>query len=762
MRLRTWLIAVLIVLSPCSLWGVIGTIDVTPAATLLFPYFEVELAEPNAMGRTTIITIQAATPTATVAHVTLWTDLGIPTYAFDVYLTGYDMQAISVRDIFEGNLPRTASDGQDPPDTISNQGLYSQDINFPSCTGRLPYQPIPADILADIRAAHTGNAIPSSGRFAGTSRGDQVARGYITVDTTTQCSALLPNQAGYFTSVASNLNSLLGEYVFIDPAENFMYAEKAVHIEASSALAGQRTFYGRLASAAGGIDIREPLPSTWVFGALTDPVVAGRTELILWRDPGVEVSTFTSQPPAGPFPMPVVEARAYDDESRPSALAPSFAPYAAGKIRVMETITSKLGWGRLNLNVGPAAADGRQSWVTPIRTWEGRFSTGANGVQLDPGTATIGALDNVPAATLLLPYFQVDITGNQFGKVMFTVHNVSAEPRIAHVTLWTDVGMPTLSFDIYLAGQDLVDVDMRAVFAGIVPHTSRTLSNIGADASPAIAFPGCDGMLPAVRLTEQQVQNLRQAHQGQASGIFGGNCGASAFGDGQARGYVTIDVVNRCSTSFPGDAGYFVSGGTGIASNANVLWGEFRIVDQPDNMAYAELLVPIEASNTLTSGYTFYGRRVNGDASDNRERLPSLWEARYIAAGVFQASIQVWRDSMAPAPWPCGNPRPAISHRRLFIFDEQENASTLSDGTTSMIPLATSLLPVHSIAGIPIPSWFDFGFIFLDLRLGTTAVDPLFGGMNQSHVSIVHRASGRFGGLTTGWPVDSTASEHVF
>jgi len=116
----------------------------------------------------------------------------------------------------------------------------------------------------------------------------------------------------------------------------------------------------------------------------------------------------------------------------------------------------------------------------------------------------------------------------------------------------------------------------------------------------------------------------------------------------------------------------------------------------------------------------------------------------------------------APAPWPCGNPRPAISHRRLFIFDEQENASTLSDGTSSLVPLATSLLPFHSSAGIPIPPGFEFGFIFLDLRLGTATTDPLFGGWNQAHVSTVHRSTGRFGGLTTGWPVDSTVYEHAF
>ena len=80
---------------------------------------------------------------------------------------------------------------------------------------------------------------------------------------------------------------------------------------------------------------------------------------------------------------------------------------------------------------------------------------------------------------------------------MFTVHNVSPNPHIAHVTLWTDAGIPTYAFDMYLAGNDLIDVDLRAVLAGIVPHTSRTLSNVGADSTPNVSFPGCDAGLPA-------------------------------------------------------------------------------------------------------------------------------------------------------------------------------------------------------------------------------------------------------------------------
>ncbi|HEY0781016.1 MAG TPA: hypothetical protein VGE98_01065, partial [Thermoanaerobaculia bacterium] len=61
-----------------------------PAATLLLPYFEVDLDAPN--GATTIVSINNASPKSELARVVLWTDWGIPTLAFDVYLTGYDVQ----------------------------------------------------------------------------------------------------------------------------------------------------------------------------------------------------------------------------------------------------------------------------------------------------------------------------------------------------------------------------------------------------------------------------------------------------------------------------------------------------------------------------------------------------------------------------------------------------------------------------------------------------------------------------------------------
>src|SRR5688500_9772641 len=84
----------------------ICTIDDVPAATLLLPYFAVILGAAD--GSTTLPSVNNASAAAATAHITVWTDQSIPTLDFDVYLTGYDVQTINARDIFNGNLPVTA------------------------------------------------------------------------------------------------------------------------------------------------------------------------------------------------------------------------------------------------------------------------------------------------------------------------------------------------------------------------------------------------------------------------------------------------------------------------------------------------------------------------------------------------------------------------------------------------------------------------------------------------------------------------------
>src|SRR5579864_4712784 len=92
--------------------AVICTADAVPGATLLLPFFEVDLGNPN--GLTTLFAVNNASASAVLAHVVLWSDLSVPVLEFNVYLTGYDVQTVNLRDILVyGNLPQTASAGQD-------------------------------------------------------------------------------------------------------------------------------------------------------------------------------------------------------------------------------------------------------------------------------------------------------------------------------------------------------------------------------------------------------------------------------------------------------------------------------------------------------------------------------------------------------------------------------------------------------------------------------------------------------------------------
>jgi hypothetical protein len=180
--------------------AVICAIDQVPSATLLLPYFSVDTSSPDGSGANTLFSINNASATAVLAHVVVWSDLSVPVLDFNIYLTGYDVQTINLWDILHsGNLPQTASAGQDPGDTISPKGSFSQDINFASCSGLLPPPTLPADFIAHLKASLSGQASTVFGGLcAGRNLGDNIARGYITVDTVNNCTLRFPGDPNYF------------------------------------------------------------------------------------------------------------------------------------------------------------------------------------------------------------------------------------------------------------------------------------------------------------------------------------------------------------------------------------------------------------------------------------------------------------------------------------------------------------------------------------------------------------------------------------
>ncbi len=411
--LRSMLWGLAAFVAPSSAQAALCTIDDVPAATLLLPYFEVDLRSSN--GINTLLSINNASAGAILAHVVLWSDLSVPTFDFNLYLTGYDAQTVSLHDIFSGAVPRTASAGQDPTNSISPKGTFSEDANFASCAGQLPLPPIPASIVTHLRAAHTGTFSAVLNGCAGRSFGDRIARGYVTIDTVSNCTLRFPGDAGYFasggTGDATNQNVLWGDFFYVNPAENFAQGETLVHVEASAtnpetSVPGQYTFYGRYVNWTAA-DNREPLGTTFAARYVNGGRFTGGTDLIVWRDSKVVQSTFR----CGYLPLwyPLAEERlvAFDQQETPELQqTPPFSPPPGGgdwlipfPAEAQRTaidgedfpVSFSFGWIYLDLNtfVIPAGFNpaedpaAEQAWVTVVMDASGRFSVGYDAIRLD-------------------------------------------------------------------------------------------------------------------------------------------------------------------------------------------------------------------------------------------------------------------------------------------------------------------------------------------------------------------------------------------
>jgi hypothetical protein len=420
--------------------AVICTIDAVPASTLLLPYFEVDLNNPN--GLTTLFSINNASATAILTHVVVFSDLSVPVLDFDVYLTGYDVQSINLRDIIvNGNLPQTASAGQDPTDTISPKGPLSQDINFASCNNILPPLPLDALTIAYVQAALTGNAVGSAFCSGGNccygqNIGDNIARGYITVDTVDACSfceqttgnttACPPNpNTGtefYFgaggTGVVTNQNVIWGDWFIVNSNENFAEGADLVHIEASAtnpatSTAGRYTFYGRYDGWTA-IDNREPLATDFATRYLNGGPFSGGTDILCWRDSKVNQSAFACPAATGNpawFPLGQEGVVAFDEQEHPTTVqtcthspcnTPTIIACPAETQRVTVGGASlptpySFGWLYLDMNttvaaagpnppVDPAAA---QAWIVSTLSQNGHYAVGLDAIQLDSACAAV-------------------------------------------------------------------------------------------------------------------------------------------------------------------------------------------------------------------------------------------------------------------------------------------------------------------------------------------------------------------------------------
>lgn len=321
-------------------------------------------------------------------------------------------------------------------------------------------------------------------------------------------------------------------------------------------------------------------------------------------------------------------------------------------------------------------------------------------------------------ATLLIPYFEADPTSFDSVTTLINVVNGAGFPVLARVVMWTDWGVPTLAFDIYLGGWDIVTINVRDILWGNVVATGG-----GVDLT---AFPYCDLYPPDhanPALYQQEANQLIAYHTGIA-GPMDSRCAGEAYGDGIARGYITIDVVDECSgleifdpvytpanTSYP----YFEDGGgsNGIAISDNALWGDITYIDSANNFAQALEAVAIWADPSQFSGsniYTFYGRFSSWDGRDDRVPLPSLWDQRFYNGGPFSggADLIAWRDTgmSAAAPVSCGSTPPWYP-LQATLTQLDEDASGYNSLPAGSLPAATQRVSVGAMGVTDAAGWIQ-------------------------------------------------------
>ena len=277
-------------------------VKVGPAATLLLPYFEVN-TNPTVQGQTTLFTITNVTRYPQIAHVTIWTDWSFPVLSFNLFLTGYDVQAINLYDVIVRGViaPPSGTTPATTPGALSAAGGNLRSTLDCASNPAL----LPASITAAVRAAlTTGVFIPGGGAASCSTTGGvhQNAIGYATIDVVANCTNLLPTNPSYYTTDLLFDNVLIGDYQqlggspagggaasVLDAAGNPMVHIRAVPegggAGANVPTALPYTFYDRYTpSATRTFDRRQPLPSTFAVRYIQGGTGAFATNYTIWRE----------------------------------------------------------------------------------------------------------------------------------------------------------------------------------------------------------------------------------------------------------------------------------------------------------------------------------------------------------------------------------------------------------------------------------------------------------------------------------------------
>jgi hypothetical protein len=257
------------------------------------------------------------------------------------------------------------------------------------------------------------------------------------------------------------------------------------------------------------------------------------------------------------------------------------------------------------------------------------IATGASAI-----TCTI---DQRPAATLLIPYFQA--TFNADGTILgagptaldtlVTIGNASSAPMIAHVNVFNERTELVLDFNIALTGFDIQSFSVASVLRGNLPVTPINQSHVPevkdsnqvlttgdvCQRNPSsIVYPTAGGYLrvkptsPATGLDNQLATVSYPAGPFPTAFLFQvldsldttkdtNTCGGvDNVITNPIHGYITIDHANYCNLSNPSDPAYYTNDAIGMENN---LFGDYIFISGAGIGTNGFAAVAIEADASL-------------------------------------------------------------------------------------------------------------------------------------------------------------------
>jgi hypothetical protein len=437
------------------------------------------------------------------------------------------------------------------------------------------------------------------------------------------------------------------------------------------------------------------------------------------------------------------QAAAFDAASLGTGCSPAAFPSSAAAIGPAGGVFECPPGTTLTNGATALCAQTMATPATPAASAERRRATGRSAPSTSIDNDDSCDIKVGPAATLLLPYFEVDVAGTSGQTTLFTVTNVTQYPQIAHVTLWTDYACPVMTFNLFLGGYDvqainLADVLIRNTVASPNGTSGTTPGSIWPPTSPnlraSIDCAGIPGVVPATIMAA-----VRTAL---TTGGFAGSCNKPVGAvHAHAIGYATIDVVASCTSRSPSDPLYY----TNDLLFDNVLIGDYQqLVPHPTGVtptssdATGNPMVHIRSvpegggagsSVSTRLPYTFYDRYTPATARtmDRRQPLPSTFAARYLqgGTGAFATNLTIWREGFG-----IGSCADALASGDMIVseivrFDEHENFVVINDcigiGECSTSPrtlnaasstnTASSIYPYVSTADVG-------GWFYLNLNNG--------------------------------------------